>query len=130
MLTVDPRVEAALLHLREKCAEPVRIEEVAASLNLSPSRLRHLIKIHTGLSPSRYLKTLRIEMTRQLLESTLLSVKEIMGRVGYGDTSHFFKDFKSECGTSPRQYRFRRFDPKTAVNSRPHLSHLATPASK
>jgi transcriptional regulator GlxA family with amidase domain len=126
MLPVDPRVQAALLYLKDNCAESRTVVELAASLNLSPSRLRHLIKNHTGVSPSRHLRRLRVEMTRHLLESTSLSVKEIVGRVGYRDSSHFFKDFKRECGISPRQYRFRQFDPN-AVASRGRL--IAIPSN-
>jgi len=104
---VDPRIKAVLIYLRQNCAAPLELDSVAAAVGLSTSRLRHLIRLHTGESPSQYLKNLRIQMVRDLLETTPLSVKEIVGRVGYSDASRLFKDFKAQFGLSPRQHRLR-----------------------
>jgi AraC family transcriptional regulator, arabinose operon regulatory protein len=61
---------------------------------LSPSRLAHLFKAETGVSPMRYLKTQRMQKAKLLLETTPLSIKEVMIYVGVNDKSHFIKDFK------------------------------------
>lgn len=88
------------------------INELAKSLNLSESRLRHLFKKETGVSPIQYLKAQRIESARKLLETTFLSVKEVMLRVGAKDKSHFIRDFKKAFGLSPSQYRAQYLNPK------------------
>lgn len=80
---------------------------MAASVNLSPSRFQHLFKLETGISPASYLKALRIEEARRLLETTFLTNQEIIARVGIRDESHFARDFKKAHALSPGQYRAR-----------------------
>ena len=57
------------------------------------------------MPPIRYLRLLRMERAKDLLESSFLSVKEIAFQVGLNDESHFVRDFKSTYGFSPALYR-------------------------
>jgi AraC family transcriptional regulator of arabinose operon len=82
-----------------------RINDLSRAVNLSPSRLRHLFKAETGQTLAQYRSGVRLEEARVLLGTTLLSVKEIMHRVGVGSDSHFAHDFKEASGASPTQYR-------------------------
>ena len=59
------------------------------------------------MPPIRYLRLLRMERAKVLLESSFLSVKEIAFQVGLNDESHFVRDFKSTYGFSPALYRSR-----------------------
>ena len=59
------------------------------------------------MPPIRYLRLLRMERAKDLLESSFLSVKEIAFQVGLNDESHFVRDFKSTYGFSPALYRSR-----------------------
>ena len=81
--------------------------EIARAVNLSPAHLRYLFKAATGMSVMQYQKKLRMEEARRLLESTFLSGKEIMLRIGIMDESHFVRDFKQGYGMTPAQYRAR-----------------------
>ena len=40
-----------------------------------------------------------------MLETTRLSVKQVMAGVGLSDESHFVRDFKKTCGLTPARYR-------------------------
>lgn len=79
--------------------------EFAQSVNLSVWRLCHIFKSDVGMPPMRYLRLMRMERAKDLLESSFLSVKEIAYRVGMNDESHFVRDFKSTYGSSPACYR-------------------------
>lgn len=81
------------------------LEELARHVNLSPSRFRHLFKEETGTSPARFLKTLRLEKAKALIEDTFLSLKQIMGKIGVMDRKHFAEDFKKAYGLAPAEYR-------------------------
>lgn len=83
------------------------VDRMAASVNLSYSRLEHLFKAQTGMTPVSYLKKLRIEKARELLETTFLTNQQIIIKVGLGDESHFVRDFKKAYGLRPSQYRKR-----------------------
>jgi hypothetical protein len=91
---------------------------MAKQVNLSRARLCYLFKSESGMSAYRYLKSLRMKEAAVLLSTTFLSVKEIMARVGFGDESHFVKDFKKIYGMTPTEYR------KSKANSNVHVSVL------
>ena len=102
---MDYRVRRAIA-LAGECLQrgwsPARLAE---AVNLSPSRLSQLFKRETGMPPARYLRLLRMERARELLETTHLSVKQVMARVGVTDESHFVRDFKKTCGLTPARHR-------------------------
>ena len=81
------------------------LTDCAHSVNLSVWRLSHIFKSDVGMPPIKYLKLLRMERAKGLLESSFLSVKEIAFQVGLNDESHFVRDFKSTYGYSPTTYR-------------------------
>lgn len=106
---MDERVLKVIALMRGSLHRGWSAAELAGCVNLSPSRLHQLFKDETGTPPARYLRLLRMERARELLESSHLSVKQVMARVGVADESHFVRDFKKTCGLSPAQYR-RRFN--------------------
>ena len=91
--------------MREDVRGELSLAEFAQSVNLSVWRLSHIFKSDVGMPPIRYLRLLRMERAKNLLESSFLSVKEIAFQVGLNDESHFVRDFKSTYGSSPALYR-------------------------
>jgi len=91
--------------MREDVRGELSLAEFAQSVNLSVWRLCHIFKSDVGMPPIRYLRLLRMERAKNLLESSFLSVKEIAYQVGLNDESHFVRDFKSTYGYSPAHYR-------------------------
>lgn len=112
---VDKRVEKIIEMMREDVRGELSLGEFAQSVNLSVWRLCHIFKSDVGMPPIRYLRLLRMERAKDLLESSFLSVKEIAFQVGLNDESHFVRDFKSTYGFSPALYR-SNFKSKTAVD--------------
>jgi AraC family transcriptional regulator of arabinose operon len=101
----DPRITWLVAHLQQHLGAPLRVAELAALVNLSPSRLRALFVAQTGSAPAPYLRRLRLRRARLLVERTFLSIKEIMALVGYNDPSHFARDFRREHGLAPTEVR-------------------------
>ena len=91
--------------MRDDVRGELSLAEFAQSVNLSVWRLCHIFKSDVGMPPIRYLRLLRMERAKDLLESSFLSVKEIAYQVGLNDESHFVRDFKSTYGYSPALYR-------------------------
>lgn len=115
---VDRRVQAVIDYMSEDLSRPLRLEEVAHSVNLSASRLQHLFKADTNMTAVQYLKSLRMQKAKQLIDSTFLSTKEIMKRVGMKNDSHFVREFKKIYGLPPGSYKQRLPTPKiSAANS-------------
>ncbi len=112
----DYRVVAILGSLaKEQVTSVPSVRLLAVSLNISPSRLRHIFKSSTGLSFNQYVKRLRLQRARQLLLDTHLSVKQVMIEVGIFDHSHFAKDYRKEFGETPSQTRRTVSPVKTAL---------------
>ncbi len=115
--------------MRDDVRGEVSLAELAQSVNLSVWRLCHIFKSDVGMPPIKYLRLLRMERAKGLLESSFLSVKEIAYQVGLNDESHFVRDFKSTYGYSPAIYRaqFRHSSSgngNSSGNSAEHLAHM------
>lgn len=94
------------------------LKDIAQSAPLSPGRLRPLFKAQTGMTPIRYLRRLRLQKAKRLLETSGLSVKEIAAQVGLSDVSHFVRDFEKACGLAPTAHRVRHLDRRERKHSR------------
>jgi len=102
---MDDRVRKAIALAEECLHKGWSAAKLAGLVNLSPSRFHQLFKEETGVPPARYLRLLRMQRARELLETTHLSVKQVMAGVGVSDESHFVRDFKKTCGLTPARYR-------------------------
>jgi len=104
----DRRIELIVNLLQVRPLAAFSLDDLARTVNLSESRLRHLFKAETGHSLTAHIRLLKMEAARDLLENTFLSIKEVMVRVGFSDESHFVRDFQRVYGLSPRRYRQAR----------------------
>jgi transcriptional regulator GlxA family with amidase domain len=91
--------------ITENMQRQLTIRELARAVNLSPGRLAHLFKSEVGISPQRYVNNVRLEKAKELLESEMLSVKEVAAEIGFPNVSSFCRSFKACYGTTPREYR-------------------------
>ena len=64
----------------------------------------------TGYSIKNYHLLCRVAATRELLETTDLSITDICAHVGFADMSSLARYFKREIGCTPSQYRKRMLD--------------------
>jgi AraC-like DNA-binding protein len=99
------RVKRVIELMQNDPSRSFTLGEMAESVNLSAPYFCYLFKSITGIPPARYLKSLRMQQAATLLTTTLLSVKEIINRVGCTDESHFIRDFKRMYGKTPIAYR-------------------------
>lgn len=102
---MDRRVQIVIDLMKKNLQAAPSFEDLAVVLNISPSRLRYLFKTQVGMSPSNYLKHLRMQKARELAETTLLRAKQVMNMLGITDQSHFTRDFKRAHGMTFTQYR-------------------------
>ena len=104
---MDQRVEKIQQLMRDNLHREISLNELANSVNLSVWRIGHIFTSDVGMSPIKYLRLLRMERARYLLETSYLSIKEIGFYVGLKDESHFVRDFKKVYGAAPTEYRMR-----------------------
>jgi AraC-like DNA-binding protein len=89
------------------CNNQFSLQQVADIFDISPNYLSRLLKQETGHSFIEYVSLLRMDKVKDLLVTTDLQVKDIVGRVGYLDTASFLRKFKAAEGITPSQFRER-----------------------
>jgi two-component system response regulator YesN len=102
---VDLRISRVTTLMHRAMHQKLRLPELAAATGLSVSRLCHLFKGHTGVGPAQYMKLVRMQRAKDLLETSHLRVKEIAARLGYNDVSRFVEDFRKMYGLTPLRHR-------------------------
>lgn len=101
--------------IRSELHRDLSVEDLALSVGVSPSWLTELFNHDLGISPYQFLREARLAQARELLETTLLPVSQIMRATGFRDSSHFCRDFKCRYGAAPS--RFRRFRSQIVAKS-------------
>lgn len=81
------------------------IENVAAAVGLSPSRLAHLFKDETGQTLQGHLEARRMQVAADLLRRTSFPVKQIAAGAGFESPFYFSQRFRKWTGQSPMQFR-------------------------
>ena len=91
----------------------------AADMCLRFTRLtfQKLFKSNTGTSPVAYLRELRLEKARLLLETTFVQIKQIGIKIGLTNDSHLTRDFKNKYGVTPTECRRQHWDKAQAEDS-------------
>jgi transcriptional regulator GlxA family with amidase domain len=87
---------------------------MAGMVNVSTSHLAHLFKREANVSLNHFVRKLRLQHAKRLLESSFLSVKQVMVSSGFNDASHFVRDFKQEYGKTPSEHRKNHQDSVSA----------------
>lgn len=83
--------------------ENISLNGLSGMAGLSKYYLLRFFTRQIGVSPYRYLQTVRIHEAKKLLEQGVPPV-EAAGRTGFSDQSHFSNFFKEFIGLTPRQY--------------------------
>lgn len=85
--------------------ESLKIEELAESVNLGRTVFYGKIKSLVGMSPSDFLRHLRLKRAEELITKSKMNLSQIAYNVGFSDPKYFTKCFKKEMGMTPSQYR-------------------------
>lgn len=96
------RVVRAIEWLKQRYAAPLRIEELAEAVHLSPSTLHHRFKAVTAMSPLQYQKHLRLHEARRLMFAEGIECATAGHRVGYESPSQFSREYRRLFGAPPR----------------------------
>lgn len=90
---------------RELDNEHLDVQWLARELALSRSQLYRKIKALTGRSIASFIRMVRLQRAREVLENSTKTVSEIAYQVGFNDLGYFSKSFSEEFGISPKETR-------------------------
>jgi AraC-like DNA-binding protein len=98
-------VEQAVSAMRERIAEPLRLDELAHGAGYSSFHFDRLFRSVTGLSAGAFQSALRIEAAKHLLIDTQLPITRICAELGYESLGSFTSRFGRSVGVSPNAFR-------------------------
>jgi len=101
----DKRIERAKAYIEKHYNCPLALEHVANIACMSKYHFCRTFKRFDGISFKGYVKNVRIEKAKELLNNTGLSISEIAFEVGFQSLSYFNTLFKSHLNISPRNFR-------------------------
>ncbi len=94
-------------HYGEKELGP---EKLAALVYLSPGYLSAIFKEETEVTLNRFVREVRMNKAKELLENTNKKIAQIAKDVGFSNSSYFCRSFREFFGTSPESCRKGRTD--------------------
>ena len=99
-----------LIRLQKLVEENISSEEFSVQtlsdlMAMERSGLYRRVQTLTGLSPSNYIKRVRMDVAVRLLRETELPVADIASRTGFSTTKYFNKVFKEAFSMTPTDYR-------------------------
>lgn len=98
-------VETVKNYIREHYNQELDLENLSGMVYLTPRYLSHIFKKETGYGINKYIKAMRMEKAKELLENTHMKIMSICTAVGYSNVSYFIQSFREYFGKSPEKFR-------------------------
>ena len=102
---VPPQVSRIARYLSEHCREVITGRELGQMLGYHPFYLNRLFREHMGTTMHRYQMRCRIRLACAMLESSMLSIREISDSLGFSTPAYFSETFRQLKRVTPTQYR-------------------------
>ena len=99
------RMRAMLGFIRANYAQPITVDDIAASANIAKSECFRCFAELSKTTPVEYVAKIRLMHAAQLLVTTDSSISGICFATGFNNTSYFSKRFSREYGMTPKAYR-------------------------
>ena len=102
-----PLSHKAMDYVRSHITEPLDGESVARVLGVSRKTLCTRFKNDTGETFAAYVRRLRVERARRLLDTSDYDIAQVAYQTGFSSQSHLQTAFKNATGYTPREWRMR-----------------------
>ena len=105
-----PLSHHAMVYVRSHLGENLDGDSVAEACGVSRKTLCTRFKQETGETFASYVRRVRVERVRRLLDTTELEVSQIAYHTGFSSQSHLQTVFKQATGYTPREWRMREIN--------------------
>jgi AraC family transcriptional regulator len=103
----DRRLNRVLDFMSAHLEDDIGLEDLAAIASLSPFHFSRMFRARTGVSPHRYLSSLRIERSKTMLTLGDASLADIAMAICFSTQGNFSRAFKAATGMTPGEFRRR-----------------------
>jgi len=101
----DRLLNKIVFYIDENLNNPkLSVEDLSRHVGMSRGSLYHKILQLTGLSPVEYIRSIKLDKAKVLLEKSDLNVSQIAYMVGFATPNYFAKSFKSKFNMQPSEY--------------------------
>lgn len=94
--------------------EECSLEQLAGHTNMSKSTLNRKVKAMTGMTPSDFVRNIKLKYACMMLEHRNAAVSEVAYATGFSSPKYFTKCFKKEFGITPTGYQQQKSTEKQA----------------
>lgn len=101
----NEKIRDILIYMYHNYDKKITVADITEQFFISRTTLSKMFQESVGETFLTYLNKLRINMAATILRDTTLSVNEVMYRVGFTDSTHFFRTFKKYTGYAPSEYK-------------------------
>ena len=98
-------VEAVKRYIAAHYGDEMSVERLSELVYMAPSYLSSVFKKETGQNLNRFIKSVRMEKAKELLEQTMMKIVDISTACGYPNVSYFCSSFREYYGISPQKFR-------------------------
>jgi AraC-like DNA-binding protein len=95
------KIARAIEWLKDNFTQPLRVDDLAAKVNMSTSTFHHHFRALTAMSPLQYQKWLRLNEARRLMLSENEDAAAAAFQVGYESPSQFSREYSRLFGNAP-----------------------------
>ncbi len=91
-------------YIDDHLGERISLEELARQAGVSRFHFARQFRLSTGESPMGYVRRVRVEHSKSILQARGSSIAEVAARLGFSDQSHFTRIFGRLVGVSPGNF--------------------------
>jgi AraC-like DNA-binding protein len=103
--THSESIDRVIAYMKEHLSEPMSLDTMAKVAGLSRSGLIWKFNRQFKTTPQQYFIQLRMQLAKQLLLESDLSISHIADKCGYDDIYYFSNAFRKNVGVSPSSFR-------------------------
>ncbi|WP_028608586.1 helix-turn-helix transcriptional regulator [Paenibacillus harenae] len=111
-------IELALDHIEKNLQQPLTVESVAHTFNMSKFYFHRLFSAMMGCSLNQYILSRRLNASLELIQNDNFSLTDIAYQLNFGTQSSFTRAFKRQYGMAPSSLRVKNMNmPQTPIPS-------------
>jgi AraC-like DNA-binding protein len=115
-------------YIDDHIGERISLDELASQAGVSRFHFARQFRLSTGESAMGYLRRMRIERSKSILQTRGSTIAEVAARLGFSDQSHFTRIFGRLVGVSPGSFARRvNWSPRPGLTDLNDLRHRGNP---